>query len=145
MRFILAVLALMLSIVSSMAQGLIISEMRCQGTYRGNSVQGVIQLQLYLYAGSAGAGYSFDRTQLNLLIKQGRAAEIPGVLVLNGEFRLPGAIVHIEAPNMVGGQGTGGIVVNGEVHRTTYATFYLVAGGLVVVTEDRERVDYRCQ
>lgn len=145
MRSIVMILAFLLSVTVSMAQGLIVSEMRCYGTYRGVSVQGVIQLQLYLYAGSAGAGHSFDRTMLNMMIKEGRAAEIPGTLVLNGEFIAPGTIVHIEAPNMIGGQGTGAIVFNGQVHRATYATFYLVAGGLIVVTEDRERVDYRCQ
>lgn len=145
LRPVLSTIFIFVSVLCSAAQGLIISEMQCQTTYRGIPFQGVFQVQVHIYSGSTGDGYSVDRSQLNWMLKEGRASEIPGTLVLMGEFTAPGVVVHVEAPNIVGGQGTGGIVVNGQIHRATYATFYLVAGGVVALTEDRERIEYACR
>ena len=127
------------------AQGLLLAQMQCQTTYRGYAFTGVVQVQLLQYAGATSMGASGERTQMNLLLRSGRANEIPGTLYMIGEFGAPGAIVHVEAPNMVGGQGLGSIVVNGEVHRATHATFALVPGGMIAITEDQERIEYRCQ
>lgn len=127
------------------AQGVLIERMQCQATYRNVPFSGVFEVQIYQYASSVPLGTAGERQQLKLMIKRGQAAQIPGSLVLLGEFQGGGNIVHIEAPNMVGGQGTGGIVVNGQAHRATYANFILVEGGVVAQTENGERIEYACQ
>lgn len=138
-------LAIVLWTSASSAQGLLISRMQCQTTYRGIPFVGVFEVQIFQYAGAVPQGAAGVRQQLNLMIRRGQAAQIPGTLVLMGEFQGGGGIVHIEAPNIVGGQGTGGIIVNGQAHRATYATFYLVQGGVVARTEDGEQIQYVCQ
>ena len=129
----------------ALSQGLLLAQMQCGTNYRGIAFEGVIEVQLYQYAGSVGIGASGDRTQLNLLIKSGRAHEIHGTLYMMGAFQGGGTIVHVEAPNMVAGRGTGSIVVGGQVHRATYANFAIVRGGIVAMTENGERIDYRCR
>ena len=140
--------AFLLAVVSTtvaQAQGLLLAQLQCQANYRGIAFNGVVQVQLFQYAGATGVGSSGERSQLNILLRTGRANEIPGTLYMLGEFNAPGTIVHIEAPNLVGGSGTGSIVVNGAVHRATYANFALVSGGIIAVTEDGERIEYRCR
>lgn len=127
------------------AQGILITRMQCQATYRNVPFSGVFEVQIYQYASSVPLGTSGERQQLNVMIRRGQAAQIPGSLVLLGEFQGGGNVVHIEAPNIVGGQGTGGIVINGQAHHATYANFILVEGGVVAQTENGERIDYTCQ
>lgn len=143
--FVAALFSAFLSATIAQPQGPLLSQMQCKANYRGTMFSGVVQVQLLQYAGAAGIGASGERTQMNLLLRSGRANEIPGTLYMLGEFGAPGAIVHIEAPNMVGGQGAGSIVVNGAVHRATYANFALVPGGIIALTEDGERIEYVCQ
>jgi hypothetical protein len=138
-------LTLVFWVSAGSAQGLLISRMQCQTTYQGIPFIGVFEVQLFQYASAVPQGAAGLRQQLNLMIRRGQAAQIPGTLVLMGEFQGGGAIVHIEAPNMVGGQGTGGIVVNGQAHRATHATFYLVQGGVLARTEDGVQIQYVCQ
>ncbi|MDQ2091372.1 hypothetical protein [Marimonas arenosa] len=145
LRFLFAAFVAAIMVTATHAQGLLLSQMQCQANYRGVPFQGVIQIQLFQYSGATGIGASGERSQLNLLIKTGRANEIPGTLYMIGEFIGAGVYVNIEAPNIVAGQGTGSIVVNGAAHRATYATFALVEGGVVAVTEDGERIEYICQ
>lgn len=133
------------SATSAQAQGLLLAQMQCQANYRGVTFNGVVQVQLLQFAGATGIGSSGERSQMIMLLRSGRANEIPGTLYMLGEFGAPGTIVHIEAPNLVGGSGTGSIVVNGAVHRATYANFAFVPGGIIAVTEDNERIEYRCQ
>ena len=130
---------------NSGAQGLPIAQLQCQTAYRGIAFTGAVEIQLFRFSGISTMGNEGIRRQMKVLLVNGRASEIPGTLVLTGEFRGGGAIVHIEAMNVVGGQGTGGIIVNGEAHRATYATFYLVLGGIVALTENGERINYSCQ
>ena len=136
---------LTLWVSASSAQGILISRMECQTSYRGIPFTGVFEVQIFQYASAVPMGAAGERQQLNLMIRRGQAAQIPGTLVLMGEFRGGGGIVHIEAPNIVGGQGTGGIIVNGQAHRATYATFFLVQGGVVAQTEDGEQIQYACR
>ncbi len=131
---------------SVQAQGAPITQWTCTATYGGPEFNGQIELQLYQYAGANGIGSTTERTQLNLMLKAGRAAEIPGTMMLMGEFYGPGGVhVYFEAPNIVGGQGTGGIIINGAAHRATYSKFYLVEGGVIALTEDNERIEYHCK
>ncbi|MDU8926817.1 hypothetical protein RXV86_05435 [Alisedimentitalea sp. MJ-SS2] len=145
LRLLFAALVALVTATTANAQGLLLSQMQCKADYRGATFQGVIQIQLFQYAGAIGIGASGERSQLNLLIKTGRASEISGTLYMIGEFIGAGLYVNIEAPNIVGGRGAGSIVVNGVAHRATYATFALVEGGVVAVTEDGERIEYICQ
>lgn len=130
---------------NSGAQGLPIAQLQCQASYRGVPFTGVVEIQLFRFSGISTMGNEGIRRQMKVLLANGRASEFPGTLVLMGEFQGGGAIVHIEAMNVVGGQGTGGIIVNGQAHRATYATFYLVQGGIVAQTEYGERINYLCK
>lgn len=144
-RVFFAALIATLTTASAQAQGQLLAQMQCQASYRGVLFRGVIQIQLFQYAGAVSLGNSGQRSQLNLLLKTGRANEIPGSLYMMGEFNGPGALIHIEAPNMVAGQGAGAIILNGAAHRATHANFALVQGGVIAVTEDGERIAYQCQ
>ncbi|MEP2531363.1 hypothetical protein [Shimia sp.] len=139
-----ALLFLFTTATTTIAQGMLLSRMQCQSSYRNIPFTGVIEIQLFQYAGATGLGSAGERSQMNTMIKTGRAHEIPGTLYMIGEFQGGGALVHIEAPNMTGGQGTGSIVINGAAHRATYANFAIVQGGVIALTENQERIDYVC-
>jgi hypothetical protein len=126
------------------AQGIPVGQLQCQTTYAGQPFQGVIQFHIMQLAGEVGVGNAGARHQILMLVRMGRANEIPGTLMMNGHFRSATAIADFEA-TMGGNQGAGAVWINGANHRATYADFYLVQGGVIMVTEDNQRVDYICR
>jgi hypothetical protein len=143
-RRLLLSLAFATSAAFAHAQGLPIAQMQCSTTYAGVQYSGTILFQLMQYSGATSMGAAGLRQQFNLLLRSGRANEIPGTLMMNGHFRSAVAFVDFEATT-AGNQGAGAIWINGASHRSTYANFYVVQGGVVAITEDQVRVDYHCQ
>lgn len=125
------------------AQGVPVGQVPCQATYAGQPFQGVIAFQIIQLAGEIGIGNVGTRHQILMLLRMGRAHEIPGTLLMNGHFRSAATFADFEA-TMVGNQGTGAVWINGANHRATYADFYLVEGKVIMMTEDGQRVDYLC-
>ena len=125
------------------AQGIPVGQLQCQSTYAGQAFNGVIEFQIMQLAGEVGVGNAGARHQILMLVRMGRANEIPGTLMMNGHFRSATSFADFEA-TMGGNQGAGAVWINGANHRATYANFYLVEGGVIMVTEDNQRVDYLC-
>lgn len=125
------------------AQGIPVGQVPCQATYAGQPFQGVIAFQIIQLAGEIGIGNAGTRHQILMLVRMGRAHEIPGTLVMNGHFRSTTAFADFEA-TMAGNSGAGAVWINGANHRATYADFQLVQGGVIMLTEDGQRVDYVC-
>lgn len=143
-RRLLLSLGFALATAPAQAQGIPIAQMQCTTNYMGYPFNGTILFQLLQYSGATDIGAAGLREQINLLLRMGRANEIPGTLMMNGHFETSGAFADFEA-TMAGNQGAGAIWMNGASHRATYASFYVVKGGVVVVTEDQVRIDYSCQ
>lgn len=136
-------IALILLALPAHAQGIPVGELQCQTTYAGQTFKGVIQFQILQLGADPGLGKNGPAGQVIMLIRRGKANEIPGTLMMNGHFRGLTAFADFEA-TMGGNQGTGAVWLNGANHRATYADFYIVEGGVIMLTEDNQRVDYLC-
>ena len=139
----LIVLSLGLFATPIYAQGLVVGRMQCHSTYAGHTFQGAIQFQILQMGTDPGLGKNGPARQIITLIRRGKGNEIPGTLFMNGHFESPTSFADFEA-TMGGNQGAGAVWLNGENHRATYAAFYIVEGGVVMMTEDQVRVDYIC-
>ncbi|MCB1518137.1 MAG: hypothetical protein KDJ19_11045 [Hyphomicrobiaceae bacterium] len=127
------------------AQGLPVAELHCQTTYQGVPLEGDAIVDLFQYAGSTGVDWSTDRTQMQLLIKLGRAGEIPGTLhVLTNLFAPTGAMVTVDVFLTQGTWGTGKAWLNGEEYRGTITNLMLAPHGFDLHLETQEQVRVEC-
>lgn len=126
------------------AQGYPVAELHCSTVANGVPTQGIVQVSLFTYGGSA-IGSAAERQQIKYLILEGRAAEIPGTLNVLGVFNYGGARLDLDVMLTGGTVGTGQYWLNGMSHRATIVQLQLVQGGFVTVDETGLRAQFACQ
>lgn len=126
------------------SQGYPVAELHCSTVANGVPTQGIVQVSLFTYGGSA-IGSAAERQQIKYLILEGRAAEIPGTLNVLGVFNYGGARLDLDVMLTGGTVGTGQYWLNGMSHRATIVQLQLVQGGFVTVDETGLRAQFACQ
>ena len=126
------------------AQGYPVAELQCSTVANGVPTQGIVQISLFTYGGTA-LGSAAERQQIKYLLLEGRAAEIPGTLNVLGVFNYGGARLDLDVMLTGGTVGTGQYWLNGMSHRATIVQLELVRGGFVTVDETGVRAQFSCQ
>lgn len=128
----------------ALSQGYPVAELQCSTVANGVATQGIVQISLFTYGGTA-LGSAVERQQIKYLILEGRAAEIPGTLNVMGVFDYGGARLDLDVMLTGGTVGTGQYWFNGMSHRATIVQLELVRDGFVTVDETGLRAEFSCQ
>lgn len=134
----------LLGVTTAFAQGYPVAELRCTAIANGVATEGIVQISLFTYGGTA-LGTAAERQQIRYLILEGRAAEIPGTLNVLGVFNYGGARLDLDVMLTGGTVGTGQYWLNGMSHRATIVQLQLVRGGFLTVDETGVRAQFSCK
>ncbi len=131
---------------SASAQGYPLGRFACEGNYSGVPVAGYVDLSLFTYGGAGSLGGSVERTQLQILWREGRLNELPGQLNLIAMMQDGyGQLINFDVTLTGGTTGTGAFWVNGASHRQTFMNLALQPGGFTVRSEDGVTAPFQCQ
>lgn len=130
---------------SASAQGYPLGRFACEGEYAGIPVAGYVDMSLLTYGGAGSLGGSVERTQLQVLWREGRLHELPGLINLMAMMQNGyGQLVNFDVTLTGGTTGTGAFWVNGASHRQTFMNLALQPGGFIIQSEDGVRAPFRC-